>query len=130
MSNDKNYVIQECAKLEGWLKEKGANGKSIKQMTLSIDGMLSYDVKMAIKHVNHIRHQFVTESSPNVDYQNMTKFYENMAFLSSAFNQKNVKKDDIYENIKDWKNTWDNSSTIGKVGLAGLGIIALIALGG
>lgn len=129
MLSDKQYVLQECHKLEMWLKKEGAHGKSIKQMALSLDDKLSYDIKMAIKHVNHIRHQFATQSDPSIGYGNMMKFQENMIFLNHFFNPQDFKKENIYDNVRDLKETWDNASTLGKVGMAGLGLVALFALG-
>lgn len=129
MLSDKQYVLQECHKLEMWLRKKGAHGQSIKQMALSLDDKLSYDIKMAIKHVNHIRHQFATQNNPNIGYGNMTKFQENMIFLNQFFNPQEFKQENIYDNLRDVKETWDNASTWGKVGIAGLGILLLSALG-
>lgn len=80
-------LIKQGAIIEKALKNLGAQGQGLKQLTLSVDDQLTPEVRAALRHITHLRNAAAHDADFNVDAQNRTKLDQNLALVNRFFAQ-------------------------------------------
>jgi len=80
-------LIKQGTVIEKALKELGAQGQGLKQLTLSVDDQLTPEVRAALRHIIHLRNAAAHDADFSVDTQNRAKLEQNLALVTRYFAQ-------------------------------------------
>jgi len=134
--NRQDY-IEKGIFIEKLLRENGATGKGLKELAESISEKLDLKAKQALKHAGWVRNMAAHDYEFSVSEQNKKKFLDAIPTIEKSLlaykEQERLaaeKKSQEEKAIEEFKEQWEKTGFLGKVGLVGLaiGAIAVAAL--